>query len=316
MDRITVVGAGVSGLTCAVKLLEAGFDVTILTREEPLETTSGVAAALWFPFRAYPLERVVEWSLRSLERFQHLEPEAEAGIVTSSVKELYRDQLPSPAWRSGLPGFRELAADEIPQSFIAGYAMDVPVVDTSRYIPFLTSRIERLHGKIELRDVEDLKALGSESRLVVNCSGTGARALARDDAVYPIKGQILRVAREPFDQVIVDEGSEEAAYVVPRTDDCILGTTIEENVWERTTTESGARRILESCSRLDPRVEAVEVLEARAGLRPGRHEVRLERERIGDMTVIHDYGHGGSGFTLSWGCAEEVLKLVSISLES
>jgi D-amino-acid oxidase len=41
------------------------------------------------------------------------------------------------------------------------------------------------------------------------------------------------------------------------------------------------------------------------GLRPARPALRLEAERIGNATVIHNYGHGGAGFTLSWGCAEE-----------
>lgn len=310
MEKVIVVGAGVSGLTCAVRLLESGFDVTVLTREPWSETTSSVAAALWFPFRAYPLEKVIGWSFESLKRFDQLEQDAGSGVRTSAVKEVYRQELPSPRWRTRLRGFRELDRDEIPDAFAGGYAMEAPVVDSSRYLPFLVRWIERLGGGIEAREVEDLASLRSETRLVVNCSGTGARSLVGDESVFPIRGQIVRVPLEPFDGVIVDEESAQAAYVVPRTSDCILGTTVEENQWDRTPSMDDTRAIIERCELLDGRVRGVEVLDARVGLRPGRPEVRLEVEHLDEMTVVHDYGHGGSGFTLSWGCAEGVLSLL------
>jgi D-amino-acid oxidase len=52
------------------------------------------------------------------------------------------------------------------------------------------------------------------------------------------------------------------------------------------------------------------VLAERVGLRPFRRSgVRLERDRLRDgRTIIHNYGHGGAGFTMSWGCAHEVLE--------
>jgi D-amino-acid oxidase len=40
----------------------------------------------------------------------------------------------------------------------------------------------------------------------------------------------------------------------------------------------------------------------------------LEKESIGEKIVIHNYGHGGAGVTLSWGCADEVVKLVKINM--
>ena len=52
------------------------------------------------------------------------------------------------------------------------------------------------------------------------------------------------------------------------------------------------------------------VLGVSVGLRPCRAVVRLELEEIGEQRVIHNYGHGGAGVTLSWGCAEEVVRLI------
>ncbi len=56
--RVIVVGAGVVGLTSAVRLLEAGHRVDVVARDLPLETTSAVAAAIWYPYRALPRDKV------------------------------------------------------------------------------------------------------------------------------------------------------------------------------------------------------------------------------------------------------------------
>ena len=48
----------------------------------------------------------------------------------------------------------------------------------------------------------------------------------------------------------------------------------------------------------------------RTGLRPVRTGgYLLEAATVGSKSVIHNYGHGGAGITMSWGCAEEVARL-------
>jgi D-amino-acid oxidase len=77
-----------------------------------------------------------------------------------------------------------------------------------------------------------------------------------------------------------------------------------------------ATGILRRCVALEQRLAEAAVLEHRVGLRPGRPEVRLKRENLGNgAPCIHNYGHGGSGVTLSWGCAEEVMELVRGAME-
>ena len=72
MARVIVVGAGVIGLSCAVRLAEAGHRVDVVARDLPKETTSAVAAALWYPYLAMPREQVTAWSARSFEVFSSL----------------------------------------------------------------------------------------------------------------------------------------------------------------------------------------------------------------------------------------------------
>jgi D-amino-acid oxidase len=110
--------------------------------------------------------------------------------------------------------------------------------------------------------------------------------------------------------VSVDSGRLAPIYIVPRDEDCILGGTAEENDWNLSIDADTSEKILEKCIAIEPSLADAVVIGHRVGLRPGRTEVRLEIEDLpGGRAVIHDYGHGGAGFTLSWGCAEEVLKL-------
>jgi D-amino-acid oxidase len=102
-------------------------------------------------------------------------------------------------------------------------------------------------------------------------------------------------------------------YAIPRRNDCVFGGTNDisnELAADPTTTD----RILGECSRV-LNIEKPHVLAARVGLRPFRKSgVRVERAHLDDgRTVVHNYGHGGSGFTLSWGCAERVIQLALVS---
>jgi D-amino-acid oxidase len=161
--------------------------------------------------------------------------------------------------------------------------------------------------------VSTLAELVGENRLVVNCAGLGAREVAGDETMYPIRGQIIRVKRPPDVGCWLggEEGSE-LMYVIPRSEDCILGGTGQEGDWTLDPDPDTAQAIWQRCAALEPSLKAVEIIEHRVGLRPGRREVRLELERFGEnCAVIHNYGHGGAGFTLSWGCADEVVELAA-----
>src|SRR6185369_12678591 len=97
-----------------------------------------------------------------------------------------------------------------------------------------------------------------------------------------------------------------------RSNDCILGGTAEEGNWSLEPDPATAQAIIERCSRLAPEVKQSQVVEHLVGLRPGRKAVRLEAEPGPDNTslVVHNYGHGGAGVTLSWGCADEVVEII------
>jgi D-amino-acid oxidase len=305
-----VVGCGVIGLTAAIRLREAGMAVRIVTAALPTETTSSVAAALWYPYKAYPEDRVLRWGRRTFEVFEELARVPQSGVRMREGVELWREPVPDPWWTNAVPGLRRCTRDELPPGYHDGHAFVAPVVEMPVYLGYLLDRFTGAGGGIESRALSSLEEAG-EGRVVVNCAGLGARRLVGDPSMVPIRGQIVRVSNPGLERFLLDEGNPEGVtYVVPRSDDCILGGTAEEGEWDTEPDPEVAAGILRRCVALEPRLEGSEVLEHKAGLRPGRPEVRLEREDVAHgVPRVHNYGHGGSGVTLSWGCAEETLRL-------
>jgi D-amino-acid oxidase len=312
-----VVGCGVIGLTAAVSMREAGLDVTIVTAELPQATTSSVAAAIWYPYKAYPEDRVLSWGSRTYEVFEGLSDTPESGVLMRQGVEIWRQRVPDPWWAEAVPRVRRCYEDELPQGYTDGHAFVAPVVEMPMYLSYLMDRFAASGGSVQRRTLSSLDEVAADARVVVNCVGLGARDLVDDTTMNPIRGQIVRVRNPGVDHFVLDEENPEGVtYIIPRSHDCILGGTADEGEWDLEPDPETAEGILSRCSQLEPRLKDVEVLEHKAGLRPGRPAIRLEREHVPDRaTLIHNYGHGGSGITLSWGCAEETLGLVTEALD-
>lgn len=310
-QEVLIIGCGVSGLSCGIRLRQRGWRVRIVARELPPQTTSNVAAAIWYPYRAYPEERVLAWSAVSFQEFLRLTAVPAAGISLTTLIEPYQWPVADPWWRSAVHHFRRATAAELPPGYVDGYVAEVPLIETPLYMNYLMTRFQALGGVIEQREVADLTAVADQYPVIINCAGLGARELVGDTALYPIRGQIMRVTAVPGLRAWIDEHSDRGlTYIIPRQDGVILGGTAQEGDWQLAVDGETAVHIRQNCVQLEPRLLDAQILEHRVGLRPGRPEVRLEAETLTPTcTVIHNYGHGGAGFTLSWGCADEVVLL-------
>jgi len=309
---VLVVGAGVIGMTTAVRLAEAGHGVRVLARERTPKTTSDVAGAVWLPFLGGGPGRALGWCRRSLEVFADLAADPGAGVVWQEGVELFRaPAAEDPWWKPAVDVFRRALPGDLPAGFVDGFVFRVPVVRMPTYMRRLEERFLALGGSIEERTVEDLDALHRESPFVVNCTGIGARALTGDLELHPVRGQVVRAEPGLAARFLgADDAPGGLAYVIPHADCTVLGGTEDAEVWDLEPDPAAARAIVERCAALAPAVAGARVLGHAAGLRPVRREVRLETERRAGGVVVHDYGHGGSGVTYSWGCAEEAVRLV------
>jgi D-amino-acid oxidase len=303
MARVIVVGAGVVGLSCAVRLLEAGHHVDVVARDLPLETTSATAAALWYPYRAYPFERVTAWSQATYAELERLSADEATGVAMVFGTELHRTRQPDPWWRDAVPALTRIAQPGAP--YIDGWTFVTPVAEMPVYLRWLVTRVDELGGTLTRMA---LSALPTEADVVVNATGLGSRHVADDPTLLPVRGQVVYVEQVGLDHWWLDESGP--VYVVPRSRDIVVGGTDDEGEWDRRPDPDVAKRILERAVELVPELAAARVVGHKVGLRPARPEVRVESVEQGDHRVVHCYGHGGAGVTLSWGCADEVVELV------
>lgn len=306
---VVVLGAGVIGLTTAVALAEAGFGTTVVAEEIP-GRTSLAAGASWGPYLVEPRSRVNIWSHHTLTTLTELAAVPDTGVRTLAGIEASRTYGDLPPWTRHLPDVQQCRREELPPGFLIGWRYSVPVVDMPRYLAYLLRRLRSAGGTTEQRHVTDIGELTTASKAVVNCGGLGARQVTRDNSIYPVRGQLV-VMTNPGVHTFFSEdtgNSPNLTHYLPHGETVILGGTALPGEWNREPDPETTQAIVERCTQIQPRLSTARVLEERVGLRPTRSEVRLEVEHVEDGLVIHNYGHGGAGLSLSWGSAMEVLR--------
>ena len=303
---ITVVGAGIVGLSAALRLREAGHDVTIRSERAPEESTSSLAAALWLPYLVEPEQEALRWSSTGLDVLRSLADDPATGVRLRKGREWYRQKVEDPFWMPVTDDAKHVDADSLPEGYADGIELTAPLVDMSMHLPWLVGRLSRLGVEIGRSRVDDLSAVDGD--VVVNCTGLGARELCGDRSMTPIRGQVVLVEQCGVDEWVADNGDEQhASYVIPRVNTVVCGGTALPDIEDTEPDPREAERILRDAAELEPKIRGARVVRHVVGLRPGRTEVRFALEG----RVLHCYGHGGGGVTLAYGCAEEIASTLS-----
>ena len=318
--KILVLGAGVIGLTTALALVRRGdamhrrHEVEIWAKESTPDTTSDVAAAFWLPYAAHPIEKVTRWAAESYTQFKGMKDISGTGIKERRLVQYFREKLERPEWASVVEQYHE-GDVPLPPGFNEAFSFTTYVTDMTLYMPYLMRCCANEGIQIKRKTVTSLATIESPCDVVVNCTGLGARELLNDCELYGAKGQVVRVdpQRDKPDHIMLYIGDHSRfCMIVPRHNDVVLGGTYEETFTTTGVDQSEVERILSDCQSMYPALAGAEVIGSASGLRPVRSTVRLECERLdGEKFVIHNYGHGGAGVTLSWGCAYEVLDLIN-----
>ena len=171
-------------------------------------------------------------------------------------------------------------------------------------------------GKVIKSRVKSLDEL-SGYNVIVNCTGIGARELVGDEKVIPVRGQVVKVHAP---DVKCAKFSFPSTYVIPNDELIVLGGTAQRGDWNLSVDEETTAAILGRCRDWISGLHQARVERVWVGLRPYREGgVRLETEHRlvsgRQVPVVHNYGHGGSGVTMFWGCATQAAELVTKELD-
>ncbi|TRY62045.1 hypothetical protein TCAL_11069, partial [Tigriopus californicus] len=291
--KIAIVGGGIIGISTALFLKQnSNHDVTIVTEKTTPNTTADGAAGIWGPYLLdeTPVPDQRRWAKETHDLIEKYWTSAEGGLMGISLvssTRLNMEQIP-PMWHDIVYGFRKMDQSEFKQR----------------------------GGKVILGvKVSDLTKVGQNYDLVINCTGVWAGEVAKDAKVAPVRGQVMRVRAPWIYRVILDD-RDDGNYIITNQDSVVLGGTHQYGDWNTRPCEKDSQFITSGCQTMFPSLLAgAEKIKDWVGLRPGRSSVRLEREALTasngrKVEVIHNYGHGGSGITIFWGCAKDTFKLV------
>ncbi|KAH9425322.1 hypothetical protein DERP_005927 [Dermatophagoides pteronyssinus] len=326
--KIAIVGGGIIGVTTGLAIqqyLESDLIemITIISQQWTPNTTGDVSAGLIYPYLAAPdtpkqqMERIL---IDSIKFFDNLiqDPESSGfGLSRLTLFELFsnNDNVCLPIASDELPVIRTLTTNEIQRLFPSiqqqyqhGNLVETFIAEPSLLLPYLMDKFGKQKGQMITKHVESLVSLKNEYDLIINCTGVDARKLNDvddSDQLRSARGQVMRV-KAPWIRhgIIADQW-----YILPQIDSVVLGGTKQLDNYNLEPDPKIAEEIWQNCCQIMPTLKLAKKIDDYVGLRPFRRTLRIEMDNNDDH-IIHNYGHGGSGVTLCWGSAIQVINLI------
>ncbi|OOQ84749.1 D-amino-acid oxidase [Penicillium brasilianum] len=354
--NVVIIGAGVAGLTTALLLSErSGYRIIVAAKHMPgdydIEYASPWAGANYMPVSVRGTQ-AAEWDKKTWARLLDLalnRPEAGIHIQECEIYSRSQDKgsatadwfsellAPNPWFKEIIPNFRSIPKDKLSPGVDAGTGFTSVCINTALYLPWLVSECLKngvRFTRADFKHVLDARSVGDQFGdsidLIVNCTGLMASRLGgvEDKSVVPVRGQIVVVRNDAGKMVGIsgtDDGGDEVCYVMTRAagGGTVLGGSYQKGNWDSQVDPSLAVRIMKRAVELCPSltggkgIEHLDIIRHGVGLRPVREGgTRVEKERIGNTWVVHNYGAGGAGYQSSFGCAQDAVDLVEEALHT
>ncbi|HEX2571916.1 MAG TPA: FAD-dependent oxidoreductase [Polyangia bacterium] len=254
--RYAVLGCGVVGLSTAILLQRRGLAVTMYAKDRPPNTTSNAAGAQWSPFSVFDSHQITPAFADQLERasrlsyryFQDLVGDA-YGVrwipnyeIGSEPIHVMSPEGPFGRFLDLYPSRETLAPPDNPFGTAYGLRFMTMFIETPVYLNALLRDFLVAGGRIETREFQAREELlGLPEPVIVNCTGLGSRTLFGDEALGPIKGQLVFLLPQAEIDYIVISGH---SYMFPRRDGILLGGSFEHDNWDLAPDPQVTERIL------------------------------------------------------------------------
>ena len=305
--KATVVGSGIIGLTTALSLQKAGYHVNIVTKELYDNTLSSIVGAIWFPYSVEPIEKANKWAAASFHHYC-AEVDTADGVSMLPFKVL---SVPGQdnSWVKHLPEENIThSTDGLPAGYNEAYTAMVPLVEPPLYLPYLVKVFTQNGGTIKQQTITSLEELKALNNVVVNCTGLGAKEICNDEHLFAMRGQILQAEKLDHSPIVSQAVKGELSYLINRSNDSIIGGTDYDHDYNLKPEEADTKLIIDRIKKLGVTSE-IKLKNILVGLRPKRHAIRCEQDE-NHANIFHNYGHGGAGFTVAWGCAENITSII------
>ncbi|MEH2423666.1 MAG: FAD-dependent oxidoreductase [Nostoc sp.] len=294
------------------------------------------------------LERSKNWCMTTYNKFKKIHAEfgsEETGLYLKDAYFYFKDVLENRPTelrkmnelKDKVDGFErglQIVKETIDLSFKGGikdaYKHMAPTTNTDVYLKWLLQQVkdigcEIIQEKITVNVVQNEQELlhRFNAKAIVNCAGLGSIATTGDTSMYPLRGALVRVKN--LGGVVTDAhcisheessaNEQDIVYIVPRGDDLVvLGGLTQQDQWSTDLSLEVPiiRQMYDGCLEFLQELRELPLDEkepVRTGLRPLTEE-NVCVERVLNTHVFYNYGHGGSGVTLSWGCSQEIVQLV------
>ncbi|KHN72666.1 D-aspartate oxidase 1 [Toxocara canis] len=337
--RVAVVGEGVIGVSSALALLERNphLNMTVFF-DTPFETTVSYG-----PAGLYRIDSIDDrpYAKRAFARYARIFrelPASETGVNLVSGH-ILSNNLTALVEQDEIFGdivynFHYLREDEmqqfaLPENENHVFAIHYTAYTTEggKYVPWMKKQLLNKGVRFVQRRLSNLNELYSDFDVIVNCAGLNGGKLAGDGDdrnMYPIRGIIFEVNATWHHHFLFRDFT---TFSIPTTDKVFVGSVKQVGRYDLEITQNDRDDILGRYYKLQPTLRGAAILNEWSGLRPGRYGgIRLEMttlrfpvprtrsslqsggERV--IQIVHNYGHGGHGFSVSWGCAEVVADLV------
>ncbi|XP_028402940.1 D-aspartate oxidase-like [Dendronephthya gigantea] len=338
--KVAIIGAGIIGVSTAICLQDSdpSLELTIIADKFSPNTTSDGGAGLWSCHpgkwvKGSKPEKQRQWGEGTLHYLKSIiESDIECNFEMSYITGyfLYDHIMPEePALQDIALYYKRLSRDELGKlgfssDLIDGFTTTSVMFPGTPYLRIKLKQFQKNGGEVIKRKVKSFDEFAGKFDVVVNCTGVGARELCQDEEVVPTRGYILKMDAPWVRHFYYIHRKQEldaglATYIFPRFKDVIVGGTAQRGNCNTTVNKKETQEILDKASEFEPTIKKANIMEEWVGLRPVRDHLRLEKEIIevktqygskSKLQVVHNYGHGGCGLSLFWGCAEEATKLV------